>query len=101
MRPVVLLTLLCLLPAGAAEGATCKRVEGRIGYHAKDVRATGGARCTPIRRRLKAWLDGPVAERIAGPRGWSCARRSTRKQIAYDCDPGRGRVRFVLRFAVG
>ena len=100
MRRAALLASLLVLPAVPAEGASCKRVTGKIGYYAKDIRATDGARCTPVRRTLRSWLNGPVTDRIAGPRGWSCTRRSSKKQIAYRCDPGRGTVRFVLKFAV-
>jgi hypothetical protein len=93
------LIALVLLPAAGADAASCKRVNGKIGYYAKEIRAGAGARCAPARKKLKRWLDGPVVDRIAGPRGWSCTRRSSKRQIAYDCDPGTGRVRFVLRFS--
>ena len=101
MRRAILLAFVLLLPAGsAADAASCQRVSGKIGYYARDIEATGGAGCPATRKKLKTWLDGPVTKRISGPRGWSCTRRSSKKAIAYDCDPGRGRVRFVLKFAI-
>jgi hypothetical protein len=96
--PLAVLTALAVLPA-SAEAAGCQQVNGRIGYYAKDIRATGGAACSPARRTLKRWLDNPkIAQRIAGPPAWSCTHRKHEKSMDYTCDPGRGTVRFVLRF---
>jgi hypothetical protein len=99
-RTLLVALVLAVLPA-SAEAASCKTVVGRIGYYAKDIETSGGARCRPARRTLKRWLDDPkIAQKIAGPPSWECTRRKRKHSIAYKCDPGRGTVRFVLRFRV-
>lgn len=100
-RLLLVLTVLVFLPVEAAQASTCQRVVGKIGYRATAIRATSGATCPPIRKKLRTWLNGPVAKGVKAPKGWACSRTSSKKQIAYSCDPGRGRVRFVLRFSLG